>query len=114
MIKFTLPLPEPVTLPAGETAAVQLYEVLPTLLFKNIRAELPEQMDCADGEAETTGKGFTVTTAFTALPVQPFALAFTLYVAVPETNPVVVKACEIVDPEPAEAPDTPDWPAVQV
>jgi hypothetical protein len=71
-------LAEPVILPAGDTTRVQLYEVPPTLLLKTTEVNVPEQMVCGDGVATATGEGFTVTTAFTGVPVQPAAVAETL------------------------------------
>jgi hypothetical protein len=103
-----LPLAAPVILPAGETTFVQLYEVPPTLLLNTTDVDVPEQMVCGDGVATATGEGFTVITAFTGVPVQPPAIAETLYVAVPGFEPVAERTCAIDAPDDAEAPDTPD------
>ena len=107
-IVLPLPLAEPVMLPTGETTRVQLYEVPPTLLLKTTDVDVPEHMVCGDGVAIATGKGFTVTIAFTGVPVQPPALAETLYVAVPGFEAVAESTCAIAAPDDAEAPETPD------
>ena len=53
------------------------------------------------------GVGFTVTVATTVGPVQPLT-GVIVYVTVPVLVLVVVKVWVIVEPDPAEAPLTPD------
>ena len=103
-----LPLAVPVILPAGATATVHTYVVPETLLLSAIDVELPEHTLCAEGVAEATGIGLTRIEAVNGIPAQPLAAGVIVYVAVPELLPVADNVCEIVVPDPAEAPDTPD------
>ena len=65
-------------------------------------------MVCAAGATVTTGLGLTFMITETGVPAQLLAVGVIVYVAVPDVIPVAVSVWEIVDPEPADAPDTPD------
>jgi len=47
------------------------------------------------------------------VPVQPAAVGVIVYVAVPALVPVAFNVCAIDEPEPFDAPLTPDWETVQ-
>ena len=59
------------------------------------------------GLADAKGTGFTVMVTDTGVPVQPLAVGVMLYCTVPEETPEVDRTCEMVLPDPPEAPVTP-------
>jgi hypothetical protein len=61
------------------------------------------------GLAVSTGFGLTVMMTFVVEPLQPPAVAVTVYVAVPDVMPEFVNACDIGLPLPSLAPVTPLW-----
>jgi hypothetical protein len=86
-IELPLPLLAPVILGA---VTVQANAVPVTFDVKLIAVEVPLQMVCDVGDADTTGIGLTVTTTLIGVPVQEFAVGVIVYVAVPVVVPVVV------------------------
>ena len=66
----------------------------------------PEQILCALGVAVIVGAGFTVTVAVIGVPAHPPAVGVIVYTAVPADVEVALRACEMVEPEEAEAPLT--------
>ena len=68
---------------------------------------VPEQIVCEEGVAVATGVGFTVTVTVIGEPEHPFAEGVMEYTAVPATVPELVITCAMLEPEPADAPETP-------
>jgi hypothetical protein len=92
-------------------AAIHVY-VEATLLVSGILTVPPLQI-VAVLALVIKGLGFTVITTVIGVPAQPPELGVTVYVAVPGEVPVAVNVCDIVDPLPAEAPETPLCATVQ-
>lgn len=84
-----------------------------TLLVKEKEVVPPEQSACELGVAVIVGAGLTVTVTTIGFPEQPASVGVMVYITVPELSPVVVSVCEIDEPEPLDAPVTPDWEATQ-
>ena len=88
----------------GLFVAIHVY-VEATLLVNGIITVPPLQI-VAVFALVIAGIGLTVTVAVIAVPLQPLAEGVIVYTAVPATVLVAFKVCEMVAPEPAEAPLT--------
>jgi hypothetical protein len=84
------------------------------VVLKAMLVEAPLQIVCDTGVATTLGNGFTVTITLNGVPVHPAEDGVIRYVAVPDVEPVVVKVCAMLLPNPAVAPLTPVWEIVQL
>jgi hypothetical protein len=101
---------EPLPALAPETpvcTTVQAKVVPETLLVKAIDGATAEQIVCELGVATTLGGGFTVIATVIGVPGHPFAVGVMVYTAVPALLPEFVNTCDILEPLPALAPDTP-------
>lgn len=74
---------------------------------------VPEQIVCVAGVAVATGVGSTVTVTVIGVPGQAPSVGVMVYVAVPDTVPLVVSVWVMLVPFPAAAPVTPLCATVQ-
>jgi hypothetical protein len=110
-IKLPAPSEAPFT---SVVATVQENSIPVTLLVRVIAVVPPEQNSIVAGVAVTSGIGLTVTMMFTGIPLHPFAEGIIVYVTEPGTLPVVCRFCEIKEPVPEVAPETPVAEALHV
>lgn len=115
-----VPLPLAVTLEASIGPVMTLVHeyVVPPIVDVGVNASaVPLQTCCEyeDAEFVRTGTGLTVAVTTRTGPGHPFADGVMVYVTVPLLIPsVLVNSCDILFPDPLEAPVTFDETAVHV